>query len=296
MSGIVTAASAPLAAPPGAAATTTPLAGSRAPQRGPQPQRRILVAIGRAAVDEAKLSVARDYARAFAAEVVLLHVSPADSPATGVVSFPVASARAYLDTLVAYFRAAGVRAELVVRAGAVAQAIVAEARRQQAELIVLGANTRPALLKAVTGSIADAVVGAAPCPVVLVRPAAEAGPPRPLHSFAAAAARAGAVRRRPARRQCVEVARIVGSVGRAAELEADFRPPRRARRGHDEQRLERVRAAMARQEALPPVELYQLGSGYYVLDGHHRVAAARQLGQLAIEANVVQFVPGGRDQ
>jgi hypothetical protein len=49
--------------------------------------------------------------------------------------------------------------------------------------------------------------------------------------------------------------------------------------------------AMERGQALPPVELYQLGSGYYVFDGHHRVAAARQLGQLELDANVVRFVP-----
>jgi len=35
---------------------------------------------------------------------------------------------------------------------------------------------------------------------------------------------------------------------------------------------------------LPPVVLYKLGYGYYVLDGNHRVAAAKQLGQLEIEA------------
>jgi nucleotide-binding universal stress UspA family protein len=49
-----------------------------------------------------------------------------------------------------------------------------------------------------------------------------------------------------------------------------------------------VRTAMERHEALPPVDLYQIG--YYVLDGHHPVAAARMIGQLEIDANVVQFV------
>jgi hypothetical protein len=50
-----------------------------------------------------------------------------------------------------------------------------------------------------------------------------------------------------------------------------------------------LRVAMTRQQHVPPVELYQLGFGYYVLDGHHRVAAARLLGQLEIDANVVRF-------
>jgi hypothetical protein len=43
--------------------------------------------------------------------------------------------------------------------------------------------------------------------------------------------------------------------------------------------------------ALPPVELYRLGDGYYVLDGHHRVAAALAVGQLALDARVTEFAP-----
>jgi hypothetical protein len=42
---------------------------------------------------------------------------------------------------------------------------------------------------------------------------------------------------------------------------------------------------------LPPLELYRLGFGYYVLDGHHRVAAARQLDMIEIDADVTEFVP-----
>ncbi len=167
---------------------------------------------------------------------------------------------------------------------------MAEAERQQAALIVLGANTRPALVKAVRGSIADAVVRAAPCPVVLVRSSRSASE-SPLLSFDEAAARAGALQRQPPRLQSVEVERIVGSVGRVAELGSDFRPLPRGRREIDDERLRRMRRAMARAENVPPVDLYQLGSGYYVLDGHHRVAAAKLLGQVEIDANVVRFLP-----
>jgi hypothetical protein len=62
------------------------------------------------------------------------------------------------------------------------------------------------------------------------------------------------------------------------------------------QRYERIKEAMANGEALPPVVLYKLGYGYYVLDGNHRVAAARELGQLEIEADVTEFVPLGDAQ
>jgi hypothetical protein len=87
----------------------------------------------------------------------------------------------------------------------------------------------------------------------------------------------------------VEVSRIVGSVGRPSELGPDFRPLRRW--GHDDHRFQRVLQAMQEGRSLPPIELYKLGYGYYVLDGHHRVAAARQLGQHWIDANVTEFLP-----
>jgi hypothetical protein len=44
---------------------------------------------------------------------------------------------------------------------------------------------------------------------------------------------------------------------------------------------------------LPAIEVYQLGNEYYVLDGNHRVAAARSVGQLEIDAVVTAFQPLG---
>jgi hypothetical protein len=89
----------------------------------------------------------------------------------------------------------------------------------------------------------------------------------------------------------VEVARIVGTVGRAQELGADFRPLQRRRA--DDERFARIFSSMRRGDALPPVDLYKLGFGYYVLDGHHRVAAAKALGQREIDAHVTEFLPLG---
>jgi hypothetical protein len=77
-------------------------------------------------------------------------------------------------------------------------------------------------------------------------------------------------------------------VGRAHELGADFLP-RRAPRG--DARYQRIRTALQRREILPPVELYKLGYNYYVLDGNHRVAAARALGRPEIDAVVTEFLP-----
>jgi hypothetical protein len=109
-----------------------------------------------------------------------------------------------------------------------------------------------------------------------------------LLSFSHATQHAGALSRHLPRVECVAVTRIVGSVGRSAELGGNFRPLGRARRRHDDSRLERIRTAMAAGESLPPVELHKLGRGYYVVDGHHRIAAALMLGQADVDAIVVE--------
>jgi nucleotide-binding universal stress UspA family protein len=251
---------------------------------------RILIPIDLTPLGEAKLPVAQEYARAFDAEVLLLHVLPPKALDAEVVLPAEAAARAYLDVIVAGMTAAGVRAAALIRAGPTAASIVEEAWAQQVDLIVLGSNVRPKLRSVLLGSIADEVVRAAHCPVLLVRPALDAAAaPPPLRSFDDDAARAGPLRRRSLGLRTVEVGRIIGTVGRVNELGPDFRPIRRRR--EDEERFERIRAAMEAGEPLPPPELYKLGFGYYVLDGHHRVAAAKQLGMVEIEAEVTEFVP-----
>lgn len=100
----------------------------------------------------------------------------------------------------------------------------------------------------------------------------------------------GALNRRAVGLRQVEVSRIVGSVGRSAEFNAEFQPIHSSD-GLISSRFRRILTAMRRGEALPPVELYKLRRWYYVLDGHHRVGAARQLGIESLEAEVTVFVP-----
>jgi len=249
---------------------------------------RILVPVDLTPIGEAKLPVAQEYARAFAAEVLLLHVLPSRAVDTDVILPSEASARAYLDVLVAGMTSAGVRAAPLIRTGPTAGSIVDEAQAQQVDLIILGANVRPMLRSVVIGSVADEVVRNAHCPVLLVRPTLDVAAPPPLRSFDDDATRAGPLRRRSLGLRTVEVSRIVGSVGRTRELGPDFRPIKR--RKADEERLARIRKAMEHGMLLPPVELYKLGFGYYVLDGHHRVAAARLLDAVEIDAEVTEFV------
>jgi len=244
----------------------------------------ILVAINHTA-GEALLVAAEDCARALDARVVLLHV-PRRHDARHE-----ASARAYLDTLVAHFGSRGIHAEPLIKSGKLVQVILEEARARWVSAIVLGVSQRPALLRSVVGSVSSAVERAAPCPVLLVeREQGNAQRTQGLRSFKEAAERVGPLTRRLPRLEIVDVTQIVGSVGRARELDADFRPPRNARRRGDEDRLRRVRTAIEAGKGLPPIDLYKLGSGYYVLDGHHRVAAALLIGQAEMDAVVVEHL------
>jgi nucleotide-binding universal stress UspA family protein len=76
---------------------------------------------------------------------------------------------------------------------------------------------------------------------------------------------------------------IVGSVGRYTDFTRTFLPLRAG----DKDRWAGVRLAF--QEAgAPPIEVYQVGDVYFVIDGNHRVSIARQEGAKTIEAHVIE--------
>jgi hypothetical protein len=82
--------------------------------------------------------------------------------------------------------------------------------------------------------------------------------------------------------QLVPIAKIRGSASRVTDFDADFRPLQM----HNSQRWVNIALAYHREEALPPVELVQMGDIYFVNDGHHRISVAKLLGQQEIEAEV----------
>ena len=262
-------------------------------ERGPATvgPRRILVPLDFLPAGEAKLPVAEEQARAFGATLLLLHVLPERAaPIDGGVTPEEARARAYLDAVALRLRSEGIDAHPFVRFGPVAATVVEAAREHHADLIIIGSNVRGGLSRLFPGAIADEIVHNAPCPVLLVRPALESAPAAPvIRSFADDAARAGPLAPRVLGARTVEVARIIGSVGRPGELGPDFRPARRFKK--DDERYRRLVEAFEKGIGLPPVELYKLGYGYYVLDGHHRVAVAKQVGQQWIDALVTEFLP-----
>ncbi len=78
---------------------------------------------------------------------------------------------------------------------------------------------------------------------------------------------------------------IVGSVGRYHDFSRSFLP----RNDSDETRWSRVQSASHGLAGLPPIEVYQIGEAYFVVDGNHRVSVARQNGANSIQAYVIPF-------
>ena len=85
----------------------------------------------------------------------------------------------------------------------------------------------------------------------------------------------------------VPLDRIVGSVGRYHDFDRQFKL-----KGHvPPDRLIRVKEAMRQGRSLPPVKLYKIKDEYYVLDGNHRISAAKEFGCEDILAKIVEFIP-----
>ena len=269
---------------------------------------RILVPLGLSPVEhvEAKLPVIAQHARAFDATVLLLHVlgaSPSAAPAgRGVVPAEEAHARVHLEAVAARVRRTGVRAAALVRSGVVARVVRDTATEHQAQLIVVGRSPRGRLAGLLAlghgNSQAEEIARLAPCPVLVIQPAAESqggesrGPGkagRELRRFDEDAAHAGPLAPYVLGQRTVEVSRIVGSVARLA-LGPDFRPLRRSA-GQDARHRGTLKLMSEQPERLPSVGLYKLGYGYYVFSGHAQVAAALELGQAWIDATVTEYMP-----
>jgi hypothetical protein len=83
------------------------------------------------------------------------------------------------------------------------------------------------------------------------------------------------------------------AVSGSAQRGGDFLPLRPFRSANWRARWQRLLAAADRLDVLPPIDVVHYGDGYWVADGHNRVAAALYAGQVGIDANVIELVAPG---
>jgi hypothetical protein len=96
----------------------------------------------------------------------------------------------------------------------------------------------------------------------------------------------------------IDLDEIAGTaVGGVTQRGSDFKPLRPFRSQNWEARWQRIRRAIDNLAILPPIDVirYPPGQQYWVLDGHNRVAAALDVGQVSIDANVTELVPPGQN-
>lgn len=92
----------------------------------------------------------------------------------------------------------------------------------------------------------------------------------------------------------IDVADIRGTaVGGGDQRGADFLPFREFRSKNWSARWQRLRKAHDRLADLPPIDLVKYDGSYWIVDGHNRVGLALYVGQVAIDASVVELVPPG---
>ena len=142
--------------------------------------RRILYPSDFSRASGAAFTKALELAKTSKAELLIVHVLASTVPMVGdgyvspqVYEDLAVSARAYgkknLDALVAKAKKAGVRAKSLLLEGVPHEQIARTARRQRADVVVMGTHGRTGLAKLFLGSVAGRVIAIAPCPVMTVR-------------------------------------------------------------------------------------------------------------------------------
>ena len=84
--------------------------------------------------------------------------------------------------------------------------------------------------------------------------------------------------------QTIEVSKIVGTVDRTGDFGRDFLP----RSSESRERWQRIERAFPT-GGFPPISAYQVRDVYFVIDGNHRVALAKQRNAQFIDAEITEI-------
>lgn len=134
---------------------------------------RILIATDGSKYSEAAAQRAIDFAKSYGGE--LRAVSVVDVPPEFYAEAPNAledmidRAKGYVNSIKTQGGLVGVRAESFVGEGEPYQIITDLAKKEEANIIIMGSHGRTGLKRLLMGSVAEKVIGHAPCPVLVVR-------------------------------------------------------------------------------------------------------------------------------
>jgi nucleotide-binding universal stress UspA family protein len=134
---------------------------------------RVLVATDGSRQCKAAVERAIDFAQSYGGEISVVSIVdvPAEfyAEAPQVVDDLAHKARGYVVEVKRQAEAAGVKAETFVREGEAYQAIIELAKARDVNIIVMGSHGRTGLKRLLMGSVAEKVIGYAPCPVLIAR-------------------------------------------------------------------------------------------------------------------------------
>lgn len=147
-------------------------------------KQRILVGVDFSPESDAAIRTAIGFARAFDATITLLHVHELPTMMNSIVPGADSAADAHdmrdaaqaqLNELVARLRASdpralegGITIQTEAAGGIAADVILERARSGRFDLVVVGTHGRTGLRRLLVGSVAEAVIRGAPCPVLTV--------------------------------------------------------------------------------------------------------------------------------
>ncbi|HHU91776.1 MAG TPA: ParB N-terminal domain-containing protein [Halanaerobiaceae bacterium] len=80
----------------------------------------------------------------------------------------------------------------------------------------------------------------------------------------------------------IDVNKVVGSVGRCQNGQKECIDKH-------SQRYQNIKKALQNLQVLPAIKVYVLDNEYYIVDGHHRVEASKEVGVEFLDAEIIEF-------
>lgn len=83
--------------------------------------------------------------------------------------------------------------------------------------------------------------------------------------------------------KAIDVNRIVGTVGRCHDDNSNWQDLK------INSRFKGIKRAIEEMEKMPPIKVYKVEDEYYIVDGHHRVMASRDINRHFIDAEIIEY-------